>query len=326
MELRAYQKTAISDVIRGFASNDRILLVMPTGSGKTVVASEICKILGPGIKVLWLAHQNELLMQAKEALLARKVNFKVCSAQRAHTLCSQYFDLVVIDEYHHEASATYQDALPRLGYKKLLGITATPRRHDKFSIQFDQKIVSITMDELAAEGHLAKVRLFRVRPRYGFLSDLVSWVNYHKNYVGKTIFFTLRLDDARCIKSKLEMCSGVFTGSIKTRDCLVEKFQAQNFANMCLISSLLLTEGVDFPMCKTVVLGRSTASATMMSQMIGRAMRMWPGKEYCNIVEAASFAENNSLRVESVIEPHEKYISTPSGISEWKTKKSCGRY
>src|SRR5690606_30779504 len=40
----------------------------------------------------------------------------------------------------------------------------------------------------------------------------------------------------------------------------------------------VLTEGADFPMCDCVVLARPTKSTNLYSQMVGRALRLWPGK------------------------------------------------
>ena len=69
MELRKYQKEAVEAIHNNFKNNNESLLVLPTGSGKTNVFSQIAKdYIEQGKKVLILAHREELILQAKNRL------------------------------------------------------------------------------------------------------------------------------------------------------------------------------------------------------------------------------------------------------------------
>lgn len=67
--LRKYQSEAVSSVMNEWSKDVRsTLLVLPTGCGKTLTASEIIKLRRPEGKILWIAHTDELLKQAREAI------------------------------------------------------------------------------------------------------------------------------------------------------------------------------------------------------------------------------------------------------------------
>lgn len=150
--LRPYQVEAIAGVREQFARGvRRTLLVLPTGSGKTVVFAELIRrVLADGAtRALVLAHRTELLKQAlaklhavgvmaaieKAELRARHVPVVVASVQtlqgkRLHALRQSDFGLVVVDEAHHSMARSYRNVLEHFGATPVLGVTATPDRAD----------------------------------------------------------------------------------------------------------------------------------------------------------------------------------------------------
>ena len=81
MALRPYQELAISQVRKALAQQSKALLVMPTGSGKTIVFSEICRLANyKGRKVLILVHRRELVKQASDKLLKAGVEHGIIAA------------------------------------------------------------------------------------------------------------------------------------------------------------------------------------------------------------------------------------------------------
>jgi len=320
MELRPYQKQAVRKAVRNLTSSKRVALVMPTGAGKTVVASEICKHFQP---VLWVAHQKELLKQARKALKRAEITDFDLLSSASKNIPSRRFNLLVIDEFHHEACNSHTNILSSVEHLKLLGITATPDRLDKNRLRFDERVDVVGQRDLIDDGYLAPIRLFRVRlPNHPSrcASDLACWANIHKSYIGKTIFFVRDLKEAKIVQNMLQMSSEIISGT-SDRELQLERFKEQTNIQ-CLISCLLLTEGVDLPMCKTVILGRKTKSKALLSQMIGRSLRIYPGKKYCNVVEPVwVYDTNHYVRTESIIEPDEKYISTLYSISDCKTRR-----
>ena len=127
MQLRDYQTKAISDLRTSFKQGNKSpLLVMPTGSGKTVVFAEISKALESNKKnVLILVHRKELVDQASNKLnLAevdhgiiasgyegKKNNIQVASVQtlvRRLKNIEYKPDYIIVDEAHHAAAGTWQ--------------------------------------------------------------------------------------------------------------------------------------------------------------------------------------------------------------------------
>jgi superfamily II DNA or RNA helicase len=163
------------------------------------------------------------------------------------------------------------------------------------------------------------MRLFRVRVTGEYIDDLISWVNAHATYVGPTIFFVKNLAEAAYVKDRLGISSEIISAESDRELCL-RRFREG--VTQCLISCLLLTEGVDLPMCKTAVT-RPTKSRTRLTQMIGRAVRTHNLKRYCNIVEPAFiYHYDEHVVTEDVVTPDEKYISHHDGISKWRTRLS----
>ena len=81
MALRSYQELAITQLRSALAHHSRALLVMPTGSGKTVVFSEICRLANiKGSSVLILVHRRELVKQASDKLSKAGVEHGIIAA------------------------------------------------------------------------------------------------------------------------------------------------------------------------------------------------------------------------------------------------------
>ena len=129
--LRDYQIKAISDIRAEFKKGRRkILLVAPTGSGKTVIASEIIKRAEEnGKKTLFVAHRRQLIMQASRKLRDFSVNHGVLMAGKSpndfanvQVASVQTFtsrkdrddftkpeaDLVILDEAHRSVSDSFK--------------------------------------------------------------------------------------------------------------------------------------------------------------------------------------------------------------------------
>jgi DNA repair protein RadD len=184
MNLRPYQ----SDVCIKFddalaAGNRRILLVAPTGSGKTVVGSAIIKsYVDRHEPVLVLAHRREIITQTSAKLFAEDVSHGIIQAgYPSHSLRTvqlasvQTLDvralrgsmplppakLVVVDEAHHTPARTYRKIIEAYPEATILGLTATPCRGDGRGLggDFDTIIECPQVDELIKLEHL-------VQPKY----------------------------------------------------------------------------------------------------------------------------------------------------------------
>ena len=158
-KLRDYQKDALRAIFEAQAQGlKRLLISLPTGAGKTVIFSQLCKDIKKN--ALILAHRDELLQQAKEKIektvgsqkhvsIERaeqtanpKSNIVVASIRSLQTkridrlLSENNIQLIIYDECHHAAAEDNKRVLSELGCFSenwnglLVGFTATPTRAD----------------------------------------------------------------------------------------------------------------------------------------------------------------------------------------------------
>ncbi|WP_026463512.1 DEAD/DEAH box helicase [Adhaeribacter aquaticus] len=179
--LRPYQVQSIEELREAFRQGHRrMILVIPTGGGKTTVAAEmIRKATENGNHILFLAHRKELVEQAKNRLhtfgikpgvimagwtqKARPV--MVASQQTLIRRALPKADVIIIDECHHSPSNGFlkiiNDEQYRLSF--IIGLTATPFRLDGKglgSVGYTQIVAPITITQLVDEGHLVPARYY----------------------------------------------------------------------------------------------------------------------------------------------------------------------
>ncbi|MFT5286169.1 MAG: superfamily II DNA or RNA helicase [Planctomycetota bacterium] len=193
MQLRPYQQLALEAVRDAYRrKHRRVLVVMPTGTGKTVLFAEISRLAkGP---VLVLAHRQELVEQARDKISAwcddvvavemadrreftkpigERPKIAVASIQSMHRRLQQIprdaFRIVVIDEAHHSTADSFREVIEHFD-AHILGVTATPERSDGtrlgdiFSeVAFDYDLLTATED-----GWLAPIRSFLVKTEADF--------------------------------------------------------------------------------------------------------------------------------------------------------------
>ena len=185
MALRPYQQAAADAVFAQWAGGVRkTLLVLPTGTGKTVVFSSITEnCVRNGDRVLILAHRGELLSQAADKLY-RFTGLK-CAVEKAEESClgswyraavgsvqslqrptrlfrfpKDYFDTIIIDEAHHCVSDGYSRILDYFDGAKVLGVTATPDRGDMKNLGqvFESLAYEYTLPVAIKDGYLCPIR------------------------------------------------------------------------------------------------------------------------------------------------------------------------
>lgn len=233
MILRPKQAALVEDIRAAFRDIDRLLLVSPTGSGKTVMFAYITsRANAMQRKVLIAAHRVELIDQISRALRTFDVphgviapgfertnhNVQVASiftlARRLHTI--EEPDLIILDEAHHAIANTWSRLLEQFQDSRVLGVTATPERMDGRGLgasvggHFDKLIVGPDVAELIADGHLAKPKIYAsprhlnfedVRVRGGdFANDQLQTILTRPEIVGDTVEHYNRLiPGKRCI-------------------------------------------------------------------------------------------------------------------------------
>jgi DNA repair protein RadD len=175
MNLRPYQNTAIQKIRDAYLKGYRApLLVLPTGGGKTVIFSEITRLMAlKGKRIVILLHRVELVRQTSEKLTEFGVShgvihpkykpryYEPVQVASIQTLVKRtdFFeapDLIVIDEAHHASAGTWQRVLAAYPSALCLGVTATPMRGDGKGLDdcFDVLVEGVNIQELIGDGYL----------------------------------------------------------------------------------------------------------------------------------------------------------------------------
>ena len=178
--LRAYQQSAVAEVRAAFgARRRRVLFVLPTGGGKTVVFAHVASgAAARGRRVVIVVHRRELLRQASRALANAGVAHGLIAAGTPETAASVQvasvdtlvrrldrvglFDLVVIDEAHHAVAGTWVRMLEAFPEAFVLGVTATPERLDGRGLGgvFDAMVSGPSVADLTAAGWLVPAKVY----------------------------------------------------------------------------------------------------------------------------------------------------------------------
>lgn len=189
LTLRPYQQEAHDAILEKWeGGTDRLLLVLPTGTGKTIVFAAVTNDrVKQGSRVLILAHRGELLEQAADKLSKstglgsalekadsscfgswyRVVVGSVQTLMRENRLKkfpADYFTTIIIDEAHHCISDSYQRVLQHFPDAKVLGVTATPDRGDMKDLgsYFDQIAYEYTLPKAIREGYLSPIKALTI--------------------------------------------------------------------------------------------------------------------------------------------------------------------
>lgn len=184
---RDYQRGALDAIHEAYGRGvTRQLLVFPTGSGKTIVASHLVREIG--WQTVMLVHRDELVRQSVEklAMINPSLSIGVCKAERdelgreitvasVQTLLSPKRlqrllsslgaeVLVISDEAHHDLASSRRQVIEALDPALLVGLTATPQRGDGQALGelYQEVTAHISMIELMARNQLARLRGLRV--------------------------------------------------------------------------------------------------------------------------------------------------------------------
>ena len=195
LNLRPYQSEALTAVRSAYkAGKRRVIVSLPTGTGKTVVFAHFPKVLQMKKRLLVLAHREELLLQARDkfqsidpelkaeieqAAFRATADAKVViasvptlarNAARLSRLQPDEFSIIVVDEAHHAVAPSYRRIFDHFGLfeprgpRYLIGFTATPRRGDKQGLGevFEEVCYAREMREMIRDRYLCSITGWRV--------------------------------------------------------------------------------------------------------------------------------------------------------------------
>ena len=212
--LRPYQEAARKSIHTEWENGRlRTLLVLPTGTGKTIVfASVAADQVRAGDRVLILAHRGELLEQAADKL--QRSTGLVSAVEKAESTCldswyrvvvgsvqtlqrparlerfpRDYFGTIIIDEAHHAITDGYRRILDYFSGAKVLGVTATPDRGDMRNLGevFDSLAFEYKLTDAIKEGYLCKIMAQTIPLQLDITSVTMSGGDYAVGDLGTAL-------------------------------------------------------------------------------------------------------------------------------------------
>ena len=212
--LRPYQTKAKQCITAQWAAGrNRTLLVLPTGTGKTIVfASLAADQVRAGDRVLILAHRGELLEQAADKL--QRSTGLVSAVEKAESTCldswyrvvvgsvqtlqrparlerfpRDYFGTIIIDEAHHAITDGYRRILEHFSAAKVLGVTATPDRGDMRNLGevFDSLAFEYKLTDAIKDGYLCRIMAQTVPLRLDISAVALSGGDYAVGDLGTAL-------------------------------------------------------------------------------------------------------------------------------------------
>lgn len=256
MELRPYQQAAKAAVLDEWDRGvDKTLLVLPTGTGKTIVFSAVTKeAVRRGGRVLILAHRGELLEQAADKL--EKSTGLRSSLEKAESSClgswyrvavgsvqslqrpsrldrfaPDYFTNIIIDEAHHCLSDGYQRVLEHFSAAKVLGVTATPDRGDMRSLgqYFETLAYEYTLVQAIRDGYLSPIKALTVPLRLDLSSVGVQNGDFKVGDLGTALDPYLDAIADEMLKNCADRKTVVFLPLVKTSQKFRDILNAKGF-------------------------------------------------------------------------------------------------
>ena len=333
--------------VRGYNRN---LVVAATGTGKTVISAldykRFCKQHpGQPCRLLFVAHREEILKQSLYTFRAvlKDANFGELyvgshradsidhlfvsiqtfnSQELAAKTAADFYDYIVVDEFHHAAAPTYQKLLEYYQPKVLLGLTATPERMDGKSIldYFGGRIAAeIRLPEAIDRKLLCPFQYFGVTDTADLSSLKWRTGGYDKNELSNLYTLSGMVAERRAdlvVNSILKYVTAIeevkglgFCVSIAHAQFMASYFnthgipsmaltgdspdEERNAAKQRLVSGELrflfvvdiYNEGVDIPEVNTVLFLRPTESLTVFLQQLGRGLRLAENKDCLTVLD-----------------------------------------
>jgi superfamily II DNA or RNA helicase len=325
------------------AGHHRNLLVSATGTGKTVIAALDYAALRnrPGrARLLFVAHREEILDASlatfRHALRdpsfgekwvggTKPVDFdqvfasiQSLNAAGLEDLAPDHFDVVIIDEFHHAAAASYRRVLSHLQPRELLGLTATPERSDGLPILhwFEDRVAAeLRLWDAIDQQYLSPFQYYGIhdgmdlrqipwRRGRGYDVDALTGI-----YTSTDAWARLVVDQVSRHGEPASMRALGFCVSVAHARFMAQHFNRHGIAAVAIwgdspkserVAALkdlaagrvrivfsvdLFNEGIDLPVLDTILMLRPTESPTLFLQQLGRGLRTAPGKSHCTVLD-----------------------------------------
>lgn len=343
---------------REILNHNKNLVVAATGVGKTVISAFDYKNFvrenkGKVNRLLFIAHREDILVQSMKTFrtILRDRNFgglytgnytpdnidhvfmtiqTFNSKKFDEITTSDFYDFIIVDEFHHASAKSYQKLLMHYQPKILLGLTATPERMDGKDVleYFDGRIsTEMRLGEAIDRKLLTPFQYFCVSDELDLSKLKWSRGGYDTNEL--TNILTLDKVNANrradlVIRSLHDYISDLdeviglgFCVSIEHAEFMANYFNEKNIPSVAISSKCsveeresarlglvngiykfafvvdLYNEGVDIPEINTILFLRPTDSTTVFLQQLGRGLRLSENKECLTVLDYVGQAHKN---------------------------------
>lgn len=333
--------------VRGYTRN---LVVAATGTGKTVISAFDYKRFrkqnpDKPCRLLFVAHREEILKQSMYTFRAvlKDVNFGEMfvgnykpesidnlfisiqtfnSQDFTEKTTPEFYDYIIVDEFHHAAAPTYQKLLSYYQPGILLGLTATPERMDGKSVlpYFNNRIAAeIRLPEAIDRKLLCPFQYFGVTDTVDL--DTLKWNagGYDKSELSRVYTLSGAMANQRAdhvVSSLLKYVTDIddvkglgFCVTVDHAEFMCHYFNEHNIPSMFLTGKSpdeerknakqrlvsgevhfifvvdIYNEGIDIPEVNTVLFLRPTESLTVFLQQLGRGLRLAEDKECLTVLD-----------------------------------------
>lgn len=216
---------------------------------------------------------------------------------------SDYYQDIIVDEAHHCLSDSYQHVLEHFPEANILGVTATPDRGDMKNLGefFDSKAYEYSMPDAIRDGYLCPIRAQMIPLELDINDVGISSGDFAAGEIGhaldpyleqiaqemlhycrgrKTVVFLPLIATSQKFCRMLNdvgLRAAEVNGNSDDRSEVLSDFESGKYDVLC--NSMLLTEGWDCPGVDCIVILRPTKIRSLYQKMVGRGMRLSPGKE-----------------------------------------------
>lgn len=350
-----YQKEILESlqVERGVFGRNKNLIVAATGVGKTVISAfdykQFIKRNPTKTKLLFVAHREEILAQSRDAFRAilKDSNFgemlvgrnipdafdqlfvsiqSFNSKDLRNKLSKDFYDFIIVDEFHHAAAKSYQQLLSHFEPEILLGLTATPERMDGQDVTqfFEGKIAAeMRLTEAINEKLLSPFQYFCVSDTVDLSTLKWSKKGYDVREL-ENVYTSNKIRSNQIVNSLYKYVTDIdevkglgFCVGVEHTKYMANYFNQRGIPSIALYGDSdhilrknakkqlingeikfifvadLFNEGVDIPDVNTILFLRPTESLTVFLQQLGRGLRIADGKECLTVLDFIGQAHKN---------------------------------
>ena len=332
---------------------NKAAIIAAAGLGKTFLSAFDVQQMGAK-SLLFIAHRTEILNQAKitykrvlpeytsivmsegrnfteESFCFATVQSLTSISQQMLHISPDFFDYLVIDEFHHAAADTYQEILRYFQPKFLLGLTATPERPDgKEVLEICDNNIAYRIDlhETINRKYLVPFHYFGVADDSAVVYDDIPWRNkqfdpkiLENHLMERRVDFVIEKVNEYGFDGLKRRVAG-FCAGVRHAQYMAEEFQKRGLEAVVLTGedavsireemyrrladpfdplefifvADILNEGIDIPSLNLILFLRPTTSIIVFLQQLGRGLRLHSEKEVLTVID---FVANHRVAMES---------------------------